>query len=92
MPFYHGGRANVCEGDLIAPGRRPNDWGDTFDERGRSVYVYATERLDTAESYATAVIGHGHVYEVEPTGETLPDYGGGDVKSLHPFRVVRKIF
>ena len=92
MPLYHGGRAHVREGDLITPGRKPNGWGDTFDERGRSVYAYATERLETAESYAAAVTGRGHVYEVEPTGETVPDYGGDDVKSLHPFRVVRKIF
>lgn len=91
MPLYHGSRSRLTPGDLITPGQRPNPWGDTFDERGRSVFVYATASLNTAECYAAAVQGRGHVYEVEPTGETLPDYSGDDVKSRHPFRIVRKL-
>lgn len=88
-PLYHGGRARVREGDLITPGRRPNPWGDTFDERGRSVYAYATTSLETATAYADAT--GGRVYEVEPTGPVAPDYGPGDVKSLHAFKVIKKV-
>lgn len=91
MTLYHGSRARLREGDLIRPGRKPNPWGDTFDENGRSLYVYATASLNTAECYAAAVAGRGYVYEVEPTGDVLPDYSGDDVKSLHPFRVLKRI-
>jgi hypothetical protein len=88
--LYHGGRARVAVGGLIEPGRRPNNWGDTFDERGRSVYVYCTTDLSTAESYAQAC-GGGRVYEVEPTGDLLPDYNGSDFKSRKPLKVIARV-
>jgi hypothetical protein len=89
-PLYHGSRSHrIRPGDLIVPGRRPNPWGDTFDDRGRSVYVYATTSLSTAQAYADAT--GGRVYLVEPTGPVAPDYGPGDVKSTHPFRMIRKV-
>lgn len=94
-PFYHGGRARLLPGRLLRPGQRPNPWGDTFDDEGRSVYVYCTTDLDTAESYADAVRRAtrrpAYVYEVRPTGELLPDYNGHDFKSKHPLEIIRRI-
>lgn len=93
--YYHGSRAHLRPGGLILPGQRPNPWGDTFDDNGRSVYVYCTTDLDTAESYADAVRQQtgrrSYVYEVEPTGPLLGDYNGADRKSRHPLRVVERL-
>lgn len=94
QPLYHGGRAYLRPGALLRPGQRPNAWGDTFDEDGRSVFVYCTTSLDTAESYADAVRQagrRGHVYLVRPTGELFPDYNGADYKSRHPLEVVERL-
>jgi hypothetical protein len=94
-PLYHGGRARLREGDFLLPGQRPNPWGDTFDARGRSLYVYCTEDLGTAQNYADAIsraTGRvAYVYEVLPTGTLLPDYSGSDYKSLDPLLVVRRV-
>lgn len=93
MALYHGSRARIRPGSLVTPGQPPNPWGDTFDEHGRSVYVYASDRLDVARSYADAVKALGlrsFVYEVQPTGGLFHD-GTGDVRSRHPFIVVRLI-
>jgi hypothetical protein len=92
--YYHGGRAALAPGQLIKPGQRPNPWGDTFDSRGRSLYVYCTTDRGTAESYATAVRKTGrraHVYEVRPTGQLLPDGSSRDFKSSAPLEVVRRV-
>ena len=95
VEYFHGGRAFLREGGLIRPGQRPNPWGDTFDDNGRSVFVYCTTDLDTAESYADAVRQQtgrrGHVYRVRPTGELRPDYNGHDFKSRHPLEVIERI-
>jgi hypothetical protein len=92
-PFYHGGRARVRPGALLTAGRKPNSWGDTFDRRGNSVYVYFSAERDTAESYTRALGARGHLYEVAPTGEISMDNGGGDgaFKTVHPLRVIREI-
>lgn len=93
-PLYHGGRARLLPGRLLRPGQRPNPWGDTFDDNGRSVYLYCTTSLDTAEAYADAVRHTrrlGYVYEVRPTGPLLPDYNGSDYKTRHPLEIVRRI-
>lgn len=94
--YFHGGRAFLRPGGLLLPGQRPNSWGDTFDENGRSVYVYCTTDIDTAESYADAVRQiagrrRAYVYRVEPTGPLLPDYNGADFKSRHPLRVLERL-
>lgn len=92
--YYHGGRAFLREGGLIRPGQRPNPWGDTFDEDGRSVFVYCTTDLDTAESYADAIrqLGRrGYVYRVRPTGPLLPDYNGHDFRSRRPLEVIERL-
>ncbi len=95
MTLYHGGRVWRRPGQEIRPGQRPNPWGDTFDSRGRSVYVYCTTDLSTALSYADAIGGpggrKGYVYEVEPTGELLPDRNGSDFKSVHALVVVERV-
>jgi ribosomal protein S18 acetylase RimI-like enzyme/2'-5' RNA ligase len=90
-PFYHGGRAKLGPGGLITPGRKPNSWGDEFDERGRSIHTYFATDPSTAASYARST--KGHMYEVEPTGESKRDGSGGDgaFKSKHPLRVIRRI-
>mgnify|MGYP001613861033 CR=1 FL=1 len=79
---------------MIRPGQRPNSWGDTFDENGRSVFVYCTTDPDTAEAYADAVrreCGRGHVYRVRPTGPLRSDYNGSDFKSVHPLEVIERL-
>jgi Rifampin ADP-ribosyl transferase len=92
-PFYHGGRANVGPGAMITPGRKPNPWGDEFDDRGRSIHTYFSTERETAASYARSLGSKGHLYEVEPTGEARMDGGGGDgsFKTRHPLRVIRKL-
>lgn len=92
MPLYHGGRGRRQPGASIDPGQRPNPWGDTFDEHGRSVYVYATDRREIAEAYVDAIRANGRtatLYEVEPTGEVIDT--GMEIKSRHPFKIVKKI-
>jgi GNAT superfamily N-acetyltransferase len=89
-PFYHGSRVRLRPGGMIKPGQKP-DWGDEFDERGRTIHTYFSTEPETAISYARA--SHGHLYEVEPTGEARWDAGGGagSYKSKHPLRIIRHI-
>lgn len=92
--YYHGGRARLRPGALIRPGQRPNPWGDTFDDDGRSVFVYCTSSLDTAEAYAEAVRRTGrraYVYRVRPTGDLLPDGGGQDFRSRQPLEIIERL-
>lgn len=94
-PLYHGGRARLVPGRLLRPGQRPNPWGDTFDDNGRSVYIYCTTRLDTAQSYAEAVRQQtgrqARVYEVKPTGPLLADCNAQDYRSRYPLEIVRRV-
>lgn len=85
-PFYHGGRARLNAGGLITPGRKTNGWGD---EGRSSRHVYFSTDPNSAEQYARQA--HGHLYEVEPTGECHLDYQGTDFKSTAPLRVIRRI-
>ena len=92
MPLYHGGRGRRAPGAFVAPGRKPNPWGDTFDEHGRSIYVYATESINTATGYRDAIRSLGRwasVYEVEATGETID--AGMEIKSRHPMTIIRRL-
>lgn len=92
--YYHGGRSRLRAGEKITPGRKPNPWGDTFDEKGRSIFVYCTTDLSTAESYADAIRrvgGRGYVYEVRPLGVLWPDGHGSDFKSVIPLEVVERL-
>jgi hypothetical protein len=86
-PFYHGSRSKrLTPGGQVRPGMRTNGWGDEGD---KSQFVHFTNDLDAARTYAQSA--GGHVYEVEPTGEVRQGYGGGEWKSEHPLRVLRRV-
>lgn len=95
VEYFHGGRVRLSEGGLLRPGQRPNPWGDTFDERGRSMFVYCTTDQSTAESYADEIqrlTGHrAYVYRVRPTGRLLPDTNGRDFKTRYPLEVIERL-
>ena len=63
--FYHGTKADLKPGDLIAPGYTSN-----FGKRKKAAFVYLTATLDAATWGAelAAGEGRGRVYIVEPTG------------------------
>jgi hypothetical protein len=67
--FYHGTKADLKPGDLIAPGYSSN-YGDR-----KAAYVYLTATLDAATWGAELAVGEGpgRIYEVEPTGPIEDD-------------------
>jgi rifampin ADP-ribosylating transferase len=69
-PFYHGTRADVKPGDLIAPGHASN-----YGKRKQASWVYLTGTLDAAIWGAEPAVGDGpgRIYVVEPTGEIIDD-------------------
>lgn len=70
-PLYHGTRADLKPGDLIASGHVPN-----FGDRTRTTYwVYLTRTLDAATWGAELAEGSGpgRIYLVEPTGPIEED-------------------
>lgn len=95
--FYHGTRADLKPGDLIAPGYSSN-----YTDR-RSPWVYFSETLDAATWGAELAKGNGpgRIYLVEPTGPLMDDpnltdrkYAGNPTKSYRsrePLRVVREV-
>jgi rifampin ADP-ribosyltransferase len=68
--LYHGTRADLKPGDLIAPGYRSN-----FGTRKTAGYVYLTSILETAAWGAELAVGEGpgRIYTVEPTGPFMAD-------------------
>ena len=96
--YYHGTKANLRAGDLIAPGNTSN-----YGQRKRAVYVYLTATLDAATWGAELAAGEGsgRIYEVEPTGPIEDDpnltdkkFPGNPTKSYRsrdPLRVVGEI-
>jgi rifampin ADP-ribosylating transferase len=68
--FYHGTRADLKPGDLLAPGFAPN-----FGEHQKASWIYLTATLDAATWGAelAAGEGRGRIYIVEPTGEIFDD-------------------
>ena len=68
--FYHGTRADLKIGDLIAPGFAPN-----FGAHKTSSWVYLTATLDAAiwGAELAAGDGRGRIYIVEPLGEIFDD-------------------
>ncbi len=68
--FYHGTRADLKIGELIAPGFASN-----FGKREISVWVYLTATLDAAIWGAELAVGEGRerIYIVEPLGEMVDD-------------------
>ncbi len=69
-PFYHGTKADLKPGDLIAPGFRSN-----FGSGRAAAYVYLTATLDAAVWGAELALGDGRerIYVVEPTGPIEDD-------------------
>ena len=68
--FYHGTRADLKPGDLIAPGYSSNYGG-----RKQASWVYLTGTLDAAiwGAELAAGDGPGRIYVVEPTGAIEDD-------------------
>lgn len=98
-PLYHGTRADLKPGDLIAPGYIPN-----FGNRSRTTsYVYFARTLDAAIWGAELAAGEGagRIYLVEPTGPVEEDpnltnkkFRGNPTKSFRsrdPLRVTGEI-
>lgn len=68
--FYHGTRADLKPGDLIAPGYSSN-----YGRRKQASWVYLTGTLDAAVWGAELAAGDGpgRIYTVEPTGPIEDD-------------------
>lgn len=68
--FYHGTRADLRIGDLIAAGRNSN-----YGARKAASWVYLTGTLDAAIWGAELAAGEGRqrIYVVEPTGPIVDD-------------------
>ena len=96
--FYHGTKADLKQGDLIAPGFNSN-----YGKRKKASYVYLTATLEAATWGAELSIGEGagRIYIVEPTGPFEDDpnltdkkFPGNPTKSYRtkdPLRVVREV-
>jgi hypothetical protein len=96
--FYHGTKADLKPGDLIAPGFQSN-----YGQRKQARFVYFTATLDAAIWGAELALGEGkgRIYLVEPTGPFEDDpnltdkkFPGNPTKSYRtqsPLRVVGEI-
>jgi len=95
--FYHGTKADLAVGDLLAPG-----FGSNFVERELS-HIYFSAMLEAATWGAELAQGDGpgRIYMVEPTGAFEDDPNLTDKKfpgnitasyrSLEPLRVVGEV-
>ncbi len=70
LPFYHGTKADLKPGDLLAPGYASN-----YGRRRPAAYVYLTSTLHAATWGAELALGDGpgRIYIVEPTGPIEDD-------------------
>lgn len=96
--LYHGTRADLKTGDLIAPGYNSN-----YGKKKKATYVYLSATLDAATWGAELAVGDGpgRIYIVEPTGEIMDDpnltdkkFPGNPTKSYRsrePLRVVGEV-
>ena len=96
--FFHGTKADLKLGDLIAVGQSSN-----FGQKKSAKYIYLTATLDAAIWGAELALGEGseRIYLVEPTGPIEDDpnltdkkFPGNPTKSYrskHPFKVVGEI-
>src|SRR6188508_2352757 len=96
--LYHGTKANLKLGDLIAPGFSSN-----YGQRKQAKYVYLAATLEAAVWGAELAMGEGpgRIYIVEPTGPIEDDpnltdkkYPGNPTKSYRsrdPIRVVGEV-
>jgi len=97
-PFFHGTKADLQPGDLLAAGYRSN-----FGERTRANYLYLTATMDAATWGAELAVGEGsgRIYQVEPTGTFEDDpnltdkrFPGNPTRSYRtraPLRVVGEV-
>jgi rifampin ADP-ribosylating transferase len=98
QPFFHGTKADLKPGDMIAPGYNSN-----YGKRNRAQFVYLTATLDAATWGAELAVGDdpGRIYIVEPTGPIEDDpnltdkkFPGNPTKSYRtrdPVRVTGEI-
>jgi rifampin ADP-ribosylating transferase len=98
QPLYHGTKADLKPGDLIAPGFRSN-----YGTRKQAAFVYLTATLDAATWGAELAQGDGpgRIYSVEPTGPIEDDpnltdkkFPGNPTKSYRtrdPLRVTGEV-
>ena len=96
--YYHGTKATLAPGDLIAAGYTSN-----FGKRRLARYVYLTAMLEAATWGAELAVdeGRGHIYIVEPTGPFEDDpnltnqrFPGNPTRSYRtrdPLRVVAEV-
>lgn len=96
--YYHGTKADLQAGDLIAPGYHSN-----FGKRKKAAFVYLTATLDAATWGAELAVGEGRgrIYIVEPTGPIEDDpnltdkkFPGNPTKSYRtrdPLRVTGEV-
>jgi len=96
--YYHGTKADLKPGDLIAPGYASN-----YGKRKQAAFVYLSATLDAATWGAELAVGagRGRIYIVEPTGTIEDDpnltdkkFPGNPTKSYrsrHPFRVIGEV-
>jgi hypothetical protein len=97
-PFYHGTRADLAVGDLLAPGRASN-----FAEGLVSSWIYFSATLEAATWGAELASGEGRerIYIVEPSGAFVDDPNLTDKKfpgnptrsyrSQQPLRIVGEV-
>jgi hypothetical protein len=95
--FYHGTKATLEVGDLIAPG-----FGSNFADRSLK-HVYFSATLDAATWGAELAkgVGRGHIYVVEATGpfeddpnltdKRFPGNVTASYRSLDPLRITGEV-
>jgi len=98
LTYYHGTKADLKVGDLIAPGYASN-----YGKRKQASFVYLTATLDAAIWGAELAVGdgRGRIYVVEPTGAFEDDpnltnkrFPGNPTRSYRtrsPLRVVGEV-
>ena len=96
--YYHGTKADLKQGDLIAVGFQSN-----YGRRNNAKYIYLSATLEAAIWGAELAQGEGkqRIYIVEPTGPIEDDpnltnkrFPGNPTKSyrtLHPFKVIGEV-
>lgn len=96
--YYHGTKADLNVGDLIAPGYASN-----YGKRKQANFVYVTATLDAAIWGAELAVGagRGRIYIVEPTGSIEDDpnltnkrFPGNPTKSYRtrtPVRIIGEV-
>ena len=96
--YYHGTKADLKIGDLVAPGYASN-----YGKRKQANFVYLAATLEAAVWGAELAMGEGNgrIYLVEPTGSIEDDpnltdkkFPGNPTKSYRsrePFRVIGEV-